>query len=162
VADQLSVNDMLASSVEPLRQFRWILSLNGIDAYTALSTERPHYTIGEIAVPYINTTRYLAGKLIFNEMKITLWDPIAPSAAQKVQQWVGLNYEILTGRSGYKDFYTKDFDLKLLDPPGGIAQQWQFKNAWPKDVNFGGLDYKSEEMANVDLSLRFDSCVLLF
>ena len=113
-------------------------------------------------IDFINEKRYLAGKWTPGPFTLELWDPIAPSAAQKVQDWIRLNYEITTGRMGYADFYKKDFDLKLLDPPGGVAEQWQVKGAWVQAVEYGTLNYTSSEVITIGLTIRYDKAILLF
>ncbi len=158
----LSVDQLISQEAEPTRQFRWIISVEGIDAYTALSTQLPSGQFGEIEVPFINTRRYLSGKWSPNELPMKLWNPIQPSAAQKVQEWIRTNYEQQTGRMGYADFYKKDITLKLLDGPGGVASSWTLKGAWIKTVNFGTLDYTSEAMVEIDISIRYDTYVLSF
>jgi hypothetical protein len=138
--------------------------VNGIDAFTARSAARPSGTFAETVIDYINEKRFLSSKFTPNDFTLTLWDPIAPSGSQKVLEWVKLNYENTTGRMGYADFYKKDFDLKMLDPPGGVVEQWQFKGAWIKGTDFGALDYAraGDDLANITLTIRYDKAILLF
>jgi hypothetical protein len=156
----LSIDALLNSEVEPTRQFRWVIAIEGIDAYTALSSALPGGTFTEISIPFINTIRYLSGKWAPKEWKLTLWNPIAPSAAQKVMDWIRTNYEQQTGRMGYSDFYKKDISIKLLDGPGGVASSWTLKGAWVKDVDFGTLDYSKDDLIEIGMSIRFDTFVL--
>lgn len=163
MAEVLTVDQMLANTAEPKRVFRWIIAMDGIDAFTAISSTRPGGgTFGETKIDYINQIRYVAGKFVPDTFTLKLWDPIAPSASQKVLEWVRLNYEITSGRAGYWEFYKKDFDLKLLDPPGGVAEQWRVQGAWPQKFDFGTLDYSSDNLVNIDLTIRYNSAVLLF
>ena len=162
MAEVLSVEQLLANTAEPKRVFRWILALEGIDAFTAQTAGKPTGTFGEEDIQYINTIRYIAGKWKPAELSITLWDPIAPSASQKVMDWVRLNYETQTGRAGYFETYSKDFDLKMLDPVGGVAEQWSIKGAWPKAITYSGLDYTSDDVMTVSMTIRFNSAILLF
>lgn len=162
MAEILEISQLLNQSAEPTRQFRWIINIEGIDSWTALSTELPSGTFGETEVPYINTKRFLAGKWTPNTFPLKLWNPISPSAAQKVMDWVRLNYEQQTGRMGYKDFYAKDVTIKLLDPPGGVASEWTLKGAWIKAPKFGTLDYTAEGMVELDLEIRYDTFVLKY
>ena len=41
------------------------------------------------------------------KMLKSLYDPIVPSGAQSVMEWVRTSHESLTGRDGYADFYKK-------------------------------------------------------
>jgi len=163
MADILTVDQMLANTAEPKRKHQWILSLAGLDAYTCMTATRPGGgTFNEQVIDYINSKRYLAGKFTPDDFALTLWDPLAPSAAQKVDQWVKLCYEQLTGRAGYSAIYKKDFEIKLLDPPGGVAEKWQIKGGWIKVVKYNNLDYKDDTPVNIDLTIRYDQAVLLY
>ena len=49
--------------------------------------------------------------------------------------------------------------IRQIDGDGRNVDAWQLNNAWIKDVKFGELDYNSEEMLNVDVTLRYDNAV---
>jgi hypothetical protein len=160
--ETLDVNSLLANTYEPLRKFRWILQIDGIDAYTLKTAARPQATFDETVIDYINTKRYVSGKMTWNPIQITTHDPISPSASQKIMDWVRINYEPQTGRMGYASFYKKNISLKLLDPQGTVVQLWDIIGAWPQDINFGDLDYASSDNAEVSFTLRFDNAILQF
>jgi hypothetical protein len=63
------------------------------------------------------------------KIEITLYDPIVPSGAQQVMEWVRLGHESITGRRGYADFYKKDIDFYMLGPVGDKIEQWKLKGA---------------------------------
>ena len=153
---------LLAQNYEPKRKFRWIFVIDGIDAFTLKTAARPQATFDEITIDYINTKRYVAGKMTWNPIAITTHDPIAPSAAQKVMDWVRLCYEPLTGRMGYANFYKKNISLKLLDPQGTVVELWDISGAWVQDVNFGDLDYASSDNTEISFTLRFDNATLQY
>ena len=150
---------LLANAYEPKRKFRWILAIDGIDAYTLKTAARPSLTFDETVIDWINAKRYLAGKQTWNSIQVTTHDPIAPSAAQKVMNWVRLVYEPLTGRMGYATYYKKDVTLKLLDPQGTVVEWWDIKGAWPQDVNFGELDMSTSDPVEISFTLRFDNAI---
>ena len=163
MAEILDVSDMMANAFEPKRKFRWILAINGIDAFTAKTASRPQITFDETVMDYVNTKRYLAGKASWQPLSITLYDPIVPSASQKVMEWIRLCYENVTGRMGYATFYKKaSINLKLLDPVGAVCEDWELQGAWVQDGNFGDLDYSVSDPVEVAMTLRFDQAVLLF
>ena len=47
---------------------------------------------------------------------VTLYDPIVPSGAQSVIEWIRLHHESVTGRDGYSDMYKKDITFNVLGP----------------------------------------------
>lgn len=162
MAETLDTTHLLANTFEPKRKYRWILQIDGIDAFVMKTAQRPQRTFEETVIDFINTKRYLSGKGSWNPIACTLHDPIAPSAAQKVMDWLRLNYEEVTGRQGYASFYKKDISLKLLDGQGTVVELWDIGGAWPMDVNFGELDYASSDPTEISMTLRFDSAVLQF
>ena len=88
MAETLAVQDMLPNKFEPKRKFRWIFAIEGIDAFLMKAASRPNVTISEQEMHFINSRRYLAGKLNYDAISVTLYDPIAPSGAQQVMEWV--------------------------------------------------------------------------
>jgi hypothetical protein len=159
MAEILETNTMLANTFEPKRKFRWIMDIDGIDAFTLKTGARPQMTFEETVIDYINTKRYVAGKMTYSPLNITLQDPIAPSAAQKAISWVRLAYEVITGRGGYASQYKKNFDIKMLDPQGAVVEQWNIQGAWIQDFNGGELDFASSDNAEVALVIRYDAAI---
>ena len=158
----LETSQLLANTYEPKRKFRWILQIDGIDAFVLKTAARPQITAEETVVDFINMKRYLSGKHAWNPINVTMHDPIAPSAAQKIMDWLRLNFDSTTGRMGYATFYKKDISLKLLDPQGTVVELWDITGAWPQDINWGDLDYASSDNTEIAFVLRFDNAILQF
>ena len=163
MAETLSVVDMLPNKFEPKRQYRWVFSIEGIEAFLMKSASRPSYTICETTINFINSKRYLAGKLTFGNISVNLHDPIAPSGAQQVMEWIRTHAESVSGRTGYADFYKRDCQIKMLDPVGTVIELWDIKGAFITSANFGSLSYDDDASPiGIDLTLRFDNCVLQY
>ena len=163
MAETLSVTEMLPNKFETKRKFRWVLMLEGIDAFLVKSTNRPSFTIADETLNFINSKRYIAGRLTFGTISMVLHDPIAPSGAQQVMEWIRTHAESVSGRAGYADFYKRDLQLKLLDPIGTVVELWDMKGCFLTGADYGSLDY-SDDRASMDISLtsRFDNCVLQY
>jgi hypothetical protein len=162
MAETLSVTDMLPNKFEPKRQFRWVLAIEGIDAFLCKTATRPNISTEEIEVPYLNHTRYLAGKTKFETLSVTLHDPIAPSGAQQVMEWIRTHFESVSGRAGYADFYKRDIQLKLLDPIGTVVELWDCRGCFLTAADFGSLDYGSSDATEISLTIRADNIVLQY
>jgi hypothetical protein len=162
MAETLAVTDMLPNKFEPKRQFRWVLAIEGIDAFIIKTAARPNITIEEFEIPWINHKRYIAGKASFEPLSVTLHDPIAPSGAQQVMEWVRTHFESVSGRAGYADFYKRDIQLKMLDPVGTVVELWDIKGAFLTAADFGSLDYGANDPSEISLTIRFDNCVLQY
>ena len=140
MAETLSVTDMLPNKFEPKRQFRWIFAIEGIDSFLMKSAARPSMEIANVEIPWINTKRYLAGRITWGTLAIVLHDPIAPSGAQQVMEWIRTHQETVSGRTGYADFYKRDCQIKLLDPIGTVVELWDIKGAMLTEVAYGDLN----------------------
>ena len=163
MAETLSVVDMLPNKFEPKRQYRWILALEGIDSFLIKTVARPSITLAQDTIQYINSYRKIGGKLSFGDLSITLHDPIAPSGAQQVMEWIRTHYESVSGRAGYIDFYKRDIQIKMLDPVGTVIELWDIKGALIQNAGFGNLDYGGgEDPMTISLTLEFDNCVLQY
>ena len=162
MAETLSVSEMLPNRFEPKRQYRWVMAIEGIDSFLVKNTARPQVQIGSTEIPFINSYRKVAGKLKFQSLSINLYDPIAPSGAQQVMEWIRTHYESVSGRAGYADFYKRDIQLKMLDPVGTVIELWDIKGAFLTSVNFSSLDYSSDDIMMIDATIKFDNCVLQF
>ena len=162
MAETLSVAEMIPNKFEPKRKNRWVFAIEGIDAFLIKSAARPSYTTNETTIPFINSTRYLAGKTTFDTMSVTLHDPIAPSGAQQVMEWIRTHYESVSGRAGYTDFLKRDLQLKMLDPIGTVVELWDIKGALITSADFGTLGYDNDGIMKISLNLEVDNCVLQF
>jgi len=162
MAETLSVTDMLPNKFEPKRKHRWIFGIEGIDSFIIKTASRPTFTMTDKKIPWMNTQRYISGKLEFGTIGVTLHDPIAPSGAQQVMEWIRTHHESVSGRSGYADFYKRDCQLKMLDGIGTVVELWDIKGAFITAANFNGVDYNSDDPIDITLTLRFDQCVLQF
>jgi hypothetical protein len=118
---------------------------------------------GEIKLNHINVYRKIKGKMLWNDVTLTLFDPITPSGAQATMEWVRLHHESVTGRDGYADFYKKDIVLDVLGPVGDIVSEWVLMGAFIKSTDFGDYNWDTEaEAQNLTLTLGMDYCVLNF
>jgi hypothetical protein len=162
MAETLSVAEMLPNKFEPKRQFRWVFAIEGIDAFLMKTAARPTIATEQVTLPFINHTRYLAGRTTFGDMSVTLYDPIAPSGAQQVMEWIRTHFESVSGRSGYADFYKRDCQIKMLDPIGTVVELWDVKGAFLTNASYGDLNYDSNDASEISLTMRFDNCVLQY
>lgn len=162
MAETLDVTSMLPSKFEPHAKRRFIFSIEGIDAYLIKTAARPSIATEEVAIPWMNSTRYIAGKTTFGDLAVTLHDPIAPSGAQQVMEWVRLHTESVSGRSGYADFYKRDCQIKMCDAIGNVVQLWDVKGCFLTAVGFGDLAYEGSDLAEISLTIRFDNMTLQY
>ena len=104
MAELLDPNDIFFTPFEPKTKNRFVMYIGDIPAYLVKTMNRPSITFEEVEINHINVKRYVKGKGAWNTLEVTLYDPIVPSGAQAVMEWVRLHHESDTGRDGYSDF----------------------------------------------------------
>ena len=157
----LNSNEIFFSAFEPKLQNRFYMYVNGIPSYIIKAVSGMGFAQDEIMLNHINIYRKIKGKLKWNDLSLTLFDPITPSGAQAVMEWVRLHHESVTGRDGYSDFYKKDVKIEILGPVGDIVSEWIVKGAFIKSAEFGEYNWDNEAAAqNLTLVLGMDYCIL--
>jgi hypothetical protein len=162
MAEILEFDKMFYTNFEPKMKNRYVMEIDTIPSYLVKAMNRPTIQFETISLDHINVKRKLQGRGDWQDITITLYDPIVPSAAQKVMDWIRLGHESITGRRGYADFYKKDITFYLLGPVGDKIEQWTLKGAFIQQANFGELDFSSNEVATIELTLSYDYAILEF
>ena len=162
MADFIDPNEMFFTPFEPKLSNRFIMNIEGIPAFLVKTTGRPNLNLNEVGLDHINVKRYVKGKAEWQALTVTLYDPIVPSGAQAVMEWVRLHHESVTGRDGYSDFYKKDITFNVLGPVGDKVEEWTLKGAFITAANFSDMDYSATTVSDISLTLRFDYAILQF
>ena len=163
MADILNADEIFFTPFEPKQKNRFVMYLEGIPSYFVKTMARPQIQFEEIALNHINTTRYIKGRGTWQAMECTLYDPIVPSGAQAVMEWVRLHKESVTGRDGYSDFYKKEIKFNLLGPVGDKVEEWVLKGAFLTAANFNDLSMDDgAAVADISLTIRYDYAILSF
>ena len=162
MAEILEFNEMFYTNFEPKMKNRFIMEIGGVPSYLIKAGNRPNIQFEVVTLEHINLKRKLKGKGEWQDLEITLYDPIVPSGAQAVMEWVRTSHESLTGRDGYADFYKKDIDIYMLGPVGDKIENWKLKGAFISNAQFGDLDWQSNDPAEITLTLSYDYAILEF
>lgn len=164
MADLLQSNEVFYTSFEPKVQNRFIMYVDGIPSFLLKKCDRPKPSSAKKTLDHINIQRYYKGKTVWEPVTVTLYDPIAPSGAQAVMEWIRLSHESVTGRDGYTDFYKKDVTINVLGPVGDKVEEWTLKGAWISGgTNFGTLDWSNDgDSLAIDVELTYDYGILQF
>jgi len=156
------------ASTEPKRKFRWILSVGATDAIPAWiikKVTKPTFTISEVKHSYINHSFYYPGRVEFNEIEFTLVDPVNPDAAANIIALIeAAGYTYPDSPDLAKQTITKAEAVNALhhcyiqqiDHDGVKIEEWTLWNAWVKEVNFGDLDYETDDINEITVKMRYD------
>lgn len=157
----LDPNEIMFRAFEPKLQQQFIMYMDNIPSFLVKQVSAPSFEDAEIKLDHINSYRKIRGKREWQDMDLTLYDPITPSGAQAVMEWARLGYESVTGRAGYSDFYKKDITLNLLGPAGDIVSEWIIKGAFVKSMAQGDLDWSSTDaVVELTMTIGMDYCIL--
>ena len=160
MAEVFEFNDMFYTNFEPKMKNRYIMEIDGIASYLIKTANRPSISFEVVTLDHINVKRKLKGKGEWQDIEIALYDPIVPSGAQQVMEWVRTSHESITGRDGYADFYKKDLDIYMLGPVGDKIENWKLKGAFINNAVFNDLDWASNDPSEITLTLSYDYAIL--
>ena len=163
MADLLHSNEIFYTNWEPTVQNRFRLYVDGIPAFMIYKASLPKPKSEKKVLDYINTQRYYKGKTTWDNITLELYNPIVPSGAQAVIEWLRLSHESVSGRDGYLDFYKKDLVLNLLGPAGDKISEWKLVGAFPVSIDFGEVDMTNDgDPVKITVELSVDYCILQY
>ena len=155
-----STGGMMFTAFEPKLKNRFLMLIDGIPSYLIKKIARPSVEFGEVVLDHINVKRKLKGKANWANVTCDLYDPVTPSGAQAVMEWVRLSHESVTGRDGYSDFYKKDIHIHTLGPVGDVVEEWILKGAFVSNANFGDMDWATAEATTISITMNMDYAIL--
>jgi hypothetical protein len=150
--------------LEPKRNFRWILNMNGVPEFVIKKVTKPSFEITEAKHEFLIHTFYYPGRLTWNEVSITLADPVQPDSSQRmVDNLERAGYRIPTDPGVIQTMAKApavdalgQVTLRQIDAEGNDIERWILVNSWIKSVNFGELAYDNDEIVNIELKIRYD------
>ena len=157
-------------TLEPLRKFRFSIQI-GDDSqlWWAKSVSKPTYDIGSNEYQLINHKFKYPGIVTWNDIDIVIVD-FKSEANTKSQDFYdklvadGYNFEGAVGLLAdgiIKNQYTdKPFLINQLGSDGKAIETWSLINPWIKSVKFGDLDYSSDDLVEITITVSYDSATL--
>ena len=126
---------------------------------------RPQITFDEITLPVYNSTLYLAGRHTWNELTVNLRDDAQGSVSKLVGQQVQKQLDMVEQASAATgQDYKFQTNIEILDGGNGTAvpqvlETWECYGCYLKTANYGALNYGSNEVATIALTIRYDNAV---
>ena len=162
---------------EPKRIYRWVMRFNinnknQLDEWLIKSVSRPTWNISETPHSFINHTFYYPGRVEYEPISVQLVDAITPNAAINMQNLLALSGYVtpdnvqLGQPDGYQTISKAGWgaegaglggvEIVQMDPNGQSIETWKLYNTWIKSCNLNELNYESDDLLNIDLTLRYD------
>ena len=168
-----------SNKVEPKRKFRFIMSLGGtetidvIESWYVKTAKKPTWKMeGQGEVKYIQHTWKYPGRIKWDPIDTTVIDPASPDSASILMN--------ILATSGYSaPFSTLEADgvrksiskqgannamgrilLSQIDADGEPIEEWLLHNAFLTGVDFGGVDYGSDDIVEYTLNVDYDFATL--
>lgn len=147
--------------LSPTRQFRFKISDDIETWYHVSSCSKPSYEISTEEYKIINYKFKYPGVVTWNDVNITivdtgnraneLFNALGQSGynLNRIATYDGLSKIEAASRLG-------NFTIQQLDDEGVALETWTLKNAFIKSVNFGQLDYSSDELVKLELVISYD------
>tara|TARA_R110002126_G_scaffold22714_8_gene80609 strand:- start:2029 stop:2514 length:486 start_codon:yes stop_codon:yes gene_type:complete len=158
----LDPNEIFFTAFEPKQKNRFIMYIDGIPSYMVKGVGAVKVSQNPVELNHMNVQRFVKGKTKWESLQFTLFDPITPSGAQAVMEWVRLHHESVTGRDGYSDFYKKDLTFNVVGPVGDIVSEWVVKGALITEAAFGDYGWDNDGAQEITMTVQPDYCVLNF
>ena len=155
------------------RKFRWTMAFENV-CYAGLSippsfvkaANRPSMTIEETEINFLNGKMWIPGKATVEASEITYYDVASETSAAQIAPlftWLSTVYNFknavtleqssVMGESGG---YTAERGvLTMYDGCGEAIDKFTYLDPWPTSINFGDLDYSSNEECTIVLSMRY-------
>ena len=161
------------SAVEPKRGFRWYFTLAGsagkLETYAIKTVKKPSYAITEVPHHYVAHTFYYPGRVTWNTVDVTFVDPISPDqSAVLTNMFVAAGYKAPKDRAAAELSLSKAKFVDAIGSPvisqinaaGALIEEWTLHNSFFTTVDYGQLDYSSEELVINSVTLRYDFATL--
>ena len=155
-------------TVEPKRKFRWLLYWTGVPQFVVKSVKKPSYSVATTPHQFLNYEFNYPGRVTWEPMQITLVDPVQPDSTKslyKVLENSGyvIPSEYNEGRAAtiskeaMVDALGTEIKLSQLDADGvNPIETWIIKNPLITSAEFDTLDYSSDELLNITVSIKYD------
>ena len=157
-------------TVMPKRKFRWLLFWTGVPQFVVKSVKRPSYSVSTTAHQFLNYEFNYPGRVTWEDVTITLVDPVTPDSTMSLYHMlersgyvIPSNYkEAAAATISKKKMVTAlgdEIRLKMLSDTGkdeDALETWVLKNPLITGVDFDELDYSSEDMLNISVTIKYD------
>tara|TARA_R100000152_G_C6774679_1_gene202603 strand:+ start:589 stop:1131 length:543 start_codon:yes stop_codon:yes gene_type:complete len=161
------------ASVEPKRSFRWYMTLAGqseqLETYAIKTVKKPSFTVSEVPHQFVAHTFYYPGRVTWNTVDVTFVDPVVPDQSLAItNMFVKAGYRVPKNEQIALSSFSKErFVVAVgtpvitqIDADGSTIEEWSLANCFFTNIDYGQLDYGSEDLVINSVTLRYDYATL--
>ena len=165
--------DVGPTDADPKRGFRWQISFDALGGegqsiiWFAKKVSKPNFTMTESKHSFLNHNYYWPGRVEWQEISLTLVDPVSPNAVANTNKIIaGMGYRLPSAQMTDLDMSSMSkgksqgalgvVTISQLDANGKPIEVWTLKQAWLKSVKFGELSYEDDNLVEIELGMRYD------
>lgn len=160
----MGIGNLGFSNIVFKRNFRFTFELRDIcggksvPAHFVKTAGRPQIDIDETEINYLNGVTWVPGKAKWQTMDVTYYD-VATADAAPLYSWLASVYDftdpINLHMGSRRSDYAATGILSMWDGCGQLIERWTMKDVWPKNINWGALDYENSEISTIEMTLRY-------
>ena len=185
----MGIGPLMDPGVYIKRKYRWTLgvdftgstcpNLDYIPEHYVKSANRPNLEIEELELNFLNQKFWIPGKGAWQTLSVTYYDiAVLDIGLTNLWTWIDSIYQVMDdktksrGGSGKATLdryqasrpsdYIGDTMITMYDGCGVWIENWDLRDSWPQGINWGELDYSSNDEANIEVTLRFSDVTLAF
>ena len=166
-------NFWTSKDTAPKRNFRFLVQLGNDVVWWAKTVSTPSYDVAEVEHNFLDNKFYFPGRVSWSDVSMSLVDPVSPDAVEKTNEYViganvtnGPNYKIKDEAAATSNPTTISkakavealgaVTITIMNAEGDEIEVWTLQNAFIKAAKYGDLDYSSDDLRTIELTLRYD------
>tara|TARA_B100001113_G_C20861039_1_gene514002 strand:- start:162 stop:689 length:528 start_codon:yes stop_codon:yes gene_type:complete len=153
---------------DPKRRYRFVLYVGGIPLWTVKTTNKPTANISTTEHQFLNHTFKFPGRVTWDPISVTLVDPLNPDMCKSlINKLYASGYanpltpnvrETLSKEKSTQAIGT--VRIAQIDDTGVPVEEWQLINPFFTKMQFGDLDYTSDDLTEINVEITYDYAVL--
>ena len=156
------------ASSDPKRKYRFIMYMGDIPLWTVKTSGKPIATVSTSEHQYLNHTFKYPGRVTWDPINVTLVDPVNPDVAKivfdklkKAGYSAPLSPNVTdTMSKGKATSAIGTIRIAQIDDNGKTKEEWQLINPWFSKMEFGDLDYSSDDLNEISVEITYDYAVM--
>tara|TARA_R100001510_G_C7635842_1_gene194004 strand:- start:534 stop:1013 length:480 start_codon:yes stop_codon:yes gene_type:complete len=152
------------NTLEPLRKFRFQIQIGEESTlWYAKNVTQPSFEVSMSEYQLINHKIKYPGIVTWNDIEITIVDVGEKGKGfYKKLTEIGYNPTGDDGDGVFKNQYNgeSDFVITKLKADGTPLETWKLKNPFIKAIKYGDLDYSSDDLLEITITVAYDTATL--